>query len=76
MGKRKICEKIANDLTKRNIKTAFYHGGMNKKEKMLSHEKFIKGEINVIVATISFGMGIDKSDIRHVINYGVPSDIV
>ncbi len=72
---RKICEKIANDLTKRNIKTAFYHGGMNKKEKMLSHEKFIKSEINVIVATISFGMGIDKSDIRHVINYGVPSDI-
>lgn len=72
---RKTCEKIATELTKKNIKTAFYHGGMNKKEKMVSHEKFIKGEIKVIVATISFGMGIDKSDIRHVINYGVPSDI-
>ena len=72
---RKLCEKINLDLKNRDIASACYHGGMEKNDKMKSHEQFIKGEIIVIVATISFGMGIDKSDIRHVINYGVPSDI-
>ena len=72
---RKLCEKISNNLTNQNIKSTYYHGGMSKKEKDCSHKKFINGDIMVIVATISFGMGIDKADIRHVINYGVPSDI-
>ena len=72
---RKLCEKINIDLKNRNIASACYHGGMGQNDKMKSHEQFINGDIIVIVATISFGMGIDKSDIRHVINYGVPSDI-
>ena len=72
---RKLCEKLNSNFINKNIKSACYHGGMRKEEKIRSHEKFIKGEIIVIVATISFGMGIDKHDIRHVINYGVPSDI-
>tara|TARA_Y100001935_G_scaffold36302_1_gene28913 strand:+ start:130 stop:2121 length:1992 start_codon:yes stop_codon:yes gene_type:complete len=72
---RKICEKLTKDLSDKGITTACYHGGMEKEEKERSHELFINGEVMVIVATISFGMGIDKSDIRHVVNYGVPSDI-
>jgi len=72
---RKICEKLSADLKAKGVTTAYYHGGMEKEDKERSHELFIKGEIMVIVATISFGMGIDKSDIRHVVNYGVPSDI-
>ena len=72
---RKLCEKLHDDFMKRDIKSACYHGGMKKNDKIKSHEQFIKGEVIVIVATISFGMGIDKSDIRHVINYGVPSDL-
>ena len=72
---RKLCEKLNNKFIDKNIKSACYHGGMRKEEKIKSHNKFINGEIIVIVATISFGMGIDKHDIRHVINYGVPSDI-
>jgi len=72
---RKECEKLYNIFVLKGIKCAYYHAGMGKKEKMNSHELFINGEIMVIIATISFGMGIDKSDIRHVINYGVPSDI-
>lgn len=72
---RKLCEKLHNDFMKKGISSAYYHGGMKKEEKERSHELFINGEILVIVATISFGMGIDKSDIRHVINYGVPSNI-
>ena len=72
---RKLCEKLHADFMRKGILSAYYHGGMNKEEKERSHELFINGEILVIVATISFGMGIDKSDIRHVINYGVPSNI-
>jgi len=72
---RKICEKLHEDFLIKGITSACYHGGMLKEDKRNSHNKFINGEIIVIVATISFGMGIDKSDIRHVVNYGVPSDI-
>lgn len=72
---RKKCEKISNDLNDRGISSTFYHGAMTKEDKEIAHELFINNEIKVIVATISFGMGIDKSDIRHVINFGVPSNI-
>ena len=72
---RKICEKIHDDLLSKKIKSVCYHGGMSKKDKIASHESFISGETNVVVATIAFGMGIDKSDIRHVINFGIPTDI-
>lgn len=72
---RKLCEKLSNDFIKKGIKAAYYHGGMEKEDKEKSHELFINGEIMVIIATISFGMGIDKSDIRHVINYGPPANI-
>ena len=72
---RKLCEKIHNQFLEKNIKYVCYHGGMSKEDKEKSHNSFINGTIIVIVAAISFGMGIDKSDIRQVINYGVPSDI-
>lgn len=72
---RKICETVCNDLQCKGVKACYYHGGMSKEEKNKSHEKFTQGTTLVIVATISFGMGIDKSDIRHVINYGVTNDI-
>jgi ATP-dependent DNA helicase RecQ len=72
---RKMCEKICKDLISKGITAAFYHGGMEKDEKDKSHELFINGEIMAIVATISFGMGIDKGDIRHVVNFGPPANI-
>lgn len=72
---RKECERLHSEFVLKGINCAYYHAGMSKSDKMKSHEKFINGEILLIIATISFGMGIDKSDIRHVINYGVPSDI-
>ena len=72
---RKLCEKICKDLKKKGVSAAHYHGGMSKEDKEESHEIFINGNVTVIVATISFGMGIDKSDIRHVVNYGVPANI-
>lgn len=72
---RKICESLCEKIQRRGVKAAHYHGGMSKADKNRSHELFVKCEVLVIVATISFGMGIDKSDIRHVINYGVTNDI-
>ncbi len=72
---RKVCESVCDKLLSKGVRCAYYHGGMLKADKERSHARFTSGDIMVIVATISFGMGIDKSDIRHVINYGVPSDI-
>ena len=72
---RKLAESLCNDICNKGIKCTYYHAGMKVEEKQKSHEKFMRGEIMVIVATISFGMGIDKSDIRHVVNYGIPTDI-
>ena len=72
---RKLCESLCDEISNKGIKCTCYHGGMPIQQKNTSHERFLKGEVLVIVATISFGMGIDKSDIREVINYGVPNDI-
>lgn len=72
---RKLCEEVSSSLIASGVKACRYHGGMSKPEKERSHHKFVAGEITVVVATISFGMGIDKADIRHVVNYGVPTDI-
>ena len=57
------------------MKCLKYHGGMSMEEKKENHEKFVSDEIKLIVATISFGMGIDKPDVRNVIVYGCPSNI-
>lgn len=72
---KKMCEKICDELTSRGYSCGKYHGGLSKDTKAENHTKFANGELLIIVATVSFGMGIDKSDIRHVVNYGVPNDI-
>lgn len=72
---RKICEKVYDLLSAKGLKCGKYHGGMSKIDKDSNHSMFATGDILIIVATVSFGMGIDKSNIRHVINYGVPNDI-
>ena len=72
---RKVCEQIYQAFNERGILCGYYHGGMDVEHKRRTHQQFMNEEILVIIATISFGMGIDKSNIRHVINYGVPTDI-
>ncbi|WJQ84013.1 RecQ family ATP-dependent DNA helicase [Brevibacillus brevis] len=52
-----------------------YHGGMNSMERMLIQSQFLAGELDVIIATNAFGMGIDKSDIRYVIHYQMPASL-
>ena len=71
----KKCDEMYDRLIDMNISCARYHGGMNKQDKLSAHEQFMNGDVLVVVATVAFGMGIDKPDIRNVVNYGVPTDI-
>lgn len=72
---RKNAEKIYNLLIECGIKAGCYHAGMSSEKKKSTHNLFVNDKIKVIVATICFGMGIDKPDIRKVINYGSPSNL-
>jgi len=63
------------DALKKDFLCAAYHAGMTSRRRELVQETFFKGELQVIVATIAFGMGIDKSDIRTVIHLALPSSV-
>ena len=72
---RKTCEKIHSLLKSEGINSGCYHAGLSSEHKNEIHNLFIKDKINVVVATICFGMGIDKPDIRKVVNYGSPCNM-
>lgn len=72
---RKLCDKIYELLISSGIDVVKYHAGMSIQDKEYSHNMFINDKVKVIVATICFGMGIDKPDIRDVIVYGCPTNI-
>lgn len=66
------CEKLCIALQKENISCRFYHAGMNQDDRITVQEKWQNNQVQVIIATIAFGMGIDKSDVRFVFHYTVP----
>lgn len=68
-------EVMANKLTGGGIETKAYHAGLKKDERTEIQEGFMKGEYPCITATIAFGMGINKADVRTVIHYGCPQNI-
>jgi ATP-dependent DNA helicase RecQ len=72
---RKRVEDIASKLAKAGHKAAPYHAGLSSAIRSDVHEKFVRDEIDVVVATVAFGMGIDKPDIRFVIHYDIPKSI-
>ncbi|HBH23806.1 MAG TPA: DNA helicase RecQ [Cytophagales bacterium] len=72
---RKNTEEISAYLNLHGIKSAYYHAGMESKERHEVQEAFIKDETPVICATIAFGMGIDKPNVRWVIHYNLPKSI-
>nr|XP_027112941.1 uncharacterized protein LOC113731733 [Coffea arabica] len=71
----KDAEHIFKSLLKVGIKAGVYHGQMSNCAREESHRSFIRDEYYVMVATIAFGMGIDKPDIRYVIHYGCPKSL-
>lgn len=66
---------FAQVLQANGIKARAYHAGMDAKERAENQDAFLSEEINVIVATIAFGMGIDKPDVRYVIHYDMPKSV-
>ncbi|KAH7542864.1 hypothetical protein FEM48_Zijuj02G0120500 [Ziziphus jujuba var. spinosa] len=68
-------EQIYKSLQEAGIKAAIYHGQMGNKAREESHRLFITDELHVMVATIAFGMGIDKPNVRQVIHYGCPKSL-
>jgi len=72
---RKKVEDLAEVLRANNIKAAAYHAGMDSKDRTETQDDFIMERVDVIVATIAFGMGIDKPDVRFVIHYDIPKSL-
>ena len=72
---RKKVEEIAQVLTINGIPSLPYHAGLDAKTRAENQDKFLMEEVKVIVATIAFGMGIDKPNVRFVIHYDIPKSI-
>lgn len=72
---RKTTEELADILMANGINAVAYHAGLDSKLRTERQDKFLKENVQVIVATIAFGMGIDKPDIRFVIHYNIPKSI-
>ncbi len=68
-------ESIAGILQQHGLNAQAYHAGFDSEKRQQIQEQFMRGDISIIVATIAFGMGIDKSDIRFVIHYDLPKSI-
>ena len=72
---RKQCETVANKLKEKGIRANHYHAGLTPNQRSGVQEAFLRDDLQVIVATIAFGMGIDKSNVRWVMHYNLPKNI-
>ncbi|TVZ52420.1 DNA helicase RecQ [Dokdonia sp. Hel_I_53] len=72
---RKSTEQLAAKLNAKGFQAKAYHAGMNAEERSKVQERFINDKTPIIVATIAFGMGIDKSNVRWVIHYNMPKNL-
>ena len=72
---RKKVEELAEILRANNINARAYHAGMDSATRSATQDQFLMEKVDVIVATIAFGMGIDKPDVRYVIHYDMPKSL-
>jgi ATP-dependent DNA helicase RecQ len=72
---RATTESMAMKLEARDFKAGFYHAGMEKADRSEVQEKFLRDDLQITCATIAFGMGIDKPNVRWVIHYNLPKNI-
>lgn len=71
----KESEQVAVDLSSKGIKADSYHAQMDASQRTRVHEKWLKNQVHVIVATIAFGMGIDKANCRFVIHHSLSKSL-
>lgn len=72
---RNATEKLAEKLEKAGFKAGAYHAGLSADDRSRIQDDFIKDKVHIICATVAFGMGIDKSDVRYVIHHNMPGNI-
>ncbi len=72
---RKQAETVNSELLSRGYRSVVYHAGLSAGERNSAQERFINGDVQVVCATVAFGMGIDKSNIRWVVHNNMPSNI-
>uniref|UniRef100_A0A8C2Y9N3 DNA 3'-5' helicase n=1 Tax=Coturnix japonica TaxID=93934 RepID=A0A8C2Y9N3_COTJA len=72
---RKATEQVVCELNKLDVTCGAYHAGMGIQKRREIHHQFMRDEIQCVVATVAFGMGINKADIRMVIHYGAPKEM-
>nr|GEU62132.1 ATP-dependent DNA helicase Q-like 4A isoform X1 [Tanacetum cinerariifolium] len=72
---RNDCEKVATELKECGHKAAFYHGNMDPDKRATVQKMWSKDEVNIICATVAFGMGVNKPDVRFVIHHSLPKSI-
>ncbi|XP_074615675.1 bifunctional 3'-5' exonuclease/ATP-dependent helicase WRN-like isoform X2 [Acropora palmata] len=72
---KKATEAVTRELRGLGVNCDYYHAGLGIKERKRVHQLFIRDEIQCIVATVAFGMGIDKPDVRKIVHHGAPKDV-
>ncbi|HEY0071568.1 MAG TPA: ATP-dependent DNA helicase RecQ [Chloroflexia bacterium] len=72
---REMCEQIANMLRRSGVKAGHYHAGMESEARAAAQEAFMLDRTRVIVATIAFGMGVDKSNVRFIVHFSPPDSL-
>lgn len=73
--KRNVCEEITKDLRKRGVQAMSYHAGLSVNLRKTTQEKWIQGKVQILVATVAFGMGIDRANVSFIIHYNLPKSI-
>ncbi len=74
-GTRKDTDEVAGELRSAGLGAAAYHAGMDAEERTATQRRFMDGEVEVIVATNAFGMGVDKADVRSVWHMAIPTSV-
>ncbi|MDT8419893.1 MAG: DNA helicase RecQ [Desulfuromonadales bacterium] len=72
---RKRVEEVALKLAREGVRAAAYHAGMGAEDRKSVQDAFLRDDLQVVVATVAFGMGIDKSNVRFVVHYDLPKNI-
>jgi len=72
---RRQADEVATELHNRNIKVAVYHAGLKKRVREDAQQAFMDGDVDVVVATVAFGMGIDKPDVRFVYHHDISDSV-